>query len=637
MKKGTKKGFTLVELIIVIAVIGVLAAILIPVFSNVIDKGNAKSAFSDAKNYCTQYVDAAVTEDIPVNDLLIYAEKGGKIYTFAYEADEGKVEEVAIEPKEYDENETLKDQSEDITNALHAIGAVQPAPVDPKFSMKERELVDNLIHDGYENLYVRAGLIVQDMTNVDIAFDYDDEFAAGEGTKENPFVVATAEQFENIQNYENMMYNPDTHTAQPYYFKLACDIDMNDVLDEDDDWVFVDNFYGVIDGSKLDGGSYSIIAPDTVGTAECFFFTYQTIGEATFKNVKLVQKEHMFSFVYAAYYTVNMENVTIESADANVATRARARNQSPFVFTPMGNSRINFKNCVNNCNITSTDTYNGIFIGGYAQPGSRISFVNCVNNARVTGNKIGFLFGNMGGGGCPDIMLTHSPIFATVGSATAFYVENCENNGFLRGATECGLFAQTAANVAKFQAMEAEILAECGFKKGTMEVGSSDIVISHDGTKYTATSSALSGVDYMLSFSHFINIDGAGSSSLVVEVDMGSDNTVALPLVKGARVEEDLDAYNAITTYENAALGALTNGEYRSATSDYDYKVEMNADGSITFVFSMHELRFAHNASPWAEVTLADDMSTFIYAVDGAGEVAGAREFIYTNGAFEAK
>ncbi|MBQ9949969.1 MAG: prepilin-type N-terminal cleavage/methylation domain-containing protein, partial [Clostridia bacterium] len=39
--KRTKHGFTLVELIIVIAVIGVLAAILIPVFSNVIDKANA--------------------------------------------------------------------------------------------------------------------------------------------------------------------------------------------------------------------------------------------------------------------------------------------------------------------------------------------------------------------------------------------------------------------------------------------------------------------------------------------------------------------------------------------------------------------------------------------------------------------
>ena len=52
----TKKGFTLVELIIVIAVIGVLAAILIPTFSNVIEKSNLKSANSDARNALSIYI-----------------------------------------------------------------------------------------------------------------------------------------------------------------------------------------------------------------------------------------------------------------------------------------------------------------------------------------------------------------------------------------------------------------------------------------------------------------------------------------------------------------------------------------------------------------------------------------------------
>lgn len=40
MKKNNKKGFTIVELVIVIAVIGILAAVLIPTFGGVIEKAN---------------------------------------------------------------------------------------------------------------------------------------------------------------------------------------------------------------------------------------------------------------------------------------------------------------------------------------------------------------------------------------------------------------------------------------------------------------------------------------------------------------------------------------------------------------------------------------------------------------------
>ena len=52
-KKMNKKGFTIVELVIVIAVIAILAAVLIPTFSGVVKKANASKALQEVKNAYT--------------------------------------------------------------------------------------------------------------------------------------------------------------------------------------------------------------------------------------------------------------------------------------------------------------------------------------------------------------------------------------------------------------------------------------------------------------------------------------------------------------------------------------------------------------------------------------------------------
>ena len=55
-KTNTKKGFTIIELVIVIAVIGILAAVLIPTFSGVIEKANESAAMQAARNEYELYL-----------------------------------------------------------------------------------------------------------------------------------------------------------------------------------------------------------------------------------------------------------------------------------------------------------------------------------------------------------------------------------------------------------------------------------------------------------------------------------------------------------------------------------------------------------------------------------------------------
>ena len=68
MKRNAKKGFTLVELVIVIAVIAILAAVLIPTFGGIIEKAN-KSAFEqNAANAYKADLAEALADDGVVKD-----------------------------------------------------------------------------------------------------------------------------------------------------------------------------------------------------------------------------------------------------------------------------------------------------------------------------------------------------------------------------------------------------------------------------------------------------------------------------------------------------------------------------------------------------------------------------------------
>lgn len=49
MRKSNRKGFTIVELVIVIAVIAILAGVMIPTFTGIVEKANESAALQEAR------------------------------------------------------------------------------------------------------------------------------------------------------------------------------------------------------------------------------------------------------------------------------------------------------------------------------------------------------------------------------------------------------------------------------------------------------------------------------------------------------------------------------------------------------------------------------------------------------------
>lgn len=84
MKKliRNKKGFTLIELIVVIAILAILAAILIPSITGYIEKANDATASANARSAYTVAALDYATDGTPALDPTYAASYGGRTCTF---------------------------------------------------------------------------------------------------------------------------------------------------------------------------------------------------------------------------------------------------------------------------------------------------------------------------------------------------------------------------------------------------------------------------------------------------------------------------------------------------------------------------------------------------------------------------
>ena len=97
MKRNNKKGFTIVELVIVIAVIAILAGVLIPTFAGITNKAKDSSALQEATNVLKAYVADYAATDEKVDLYVAKMNEEKTAFEIAFAVNGGQISEKKME------------------------------------------------------------------------------------------------------------------------------------------------------------------------------------------------------------------------------------------------------------------------------------------------------------------------------------------------------------------------------------------------------------------------------------------------------------------------------------------------------------------------------------------------------------
>ena len=479
MKNSNKKGFTIVELVIVIAVIAILAAVLIPTFSGLVKKANLSSDMqavremnqalkvAEAKNGKPKNIDEAmkVIADAGYDvDAWQPLTAGYQVYWFI--DDNQCVLYSTIDKKvEYPESYTGTDLVAKENNGkffLYNQTFKKAVEKDFKYdsSVAKEEEVNGQKYDSAvviksdenasSNAY--ASVIIQEVANKKV-------YTIATTIKSD----ATAEEKENAQKaageYLYSLFTQVNYKMITGDYKIVFDTKNAATEDErtinikDTEWKPIKLFTGYL--GTNDDTKPVIIDGLRLTNATAYTETYQFLGDGSLY--------YCSGFIGAVHGTATIENITFKNveivtpADDCIVLKGKNNSNTTAIIGGIvrteetkGETNVVIRNVrAENCSVTSMARVGGLigYIGGYATPDKQVhgskwlgltgSVVidNCYYSGSIESKILDGGYGTAGG----IVGYTNKDTSSSKDNNLKIYINQCEVDATIKGYSAAGI------------------------------------------------------------------------------------------------------------------------------------------------------------------------------------------------------
>jgi len=490
MKKHINRGFTIVELVIVIAVIAILAAVLIPTFANIIEKANTAGDIQLVRNLnmIVAAETAAGNGELSPHGAIVAAAEGGYKVEKITPTSEGRT--IVWDAANYrfalldkDGNEIFpKDEKSGTPKAnLFVISDAYPAEGYDGYAVYLTEgytggytlEVTTGVDTGYNEItqitykgtaevairgwehstiQVNSGTVhhydVADAAYVADGATYvehgslnagqyegtyvnDSGFAGGQGTPESPYLINDGSQlllFNNSEDEAAFLSN-----TKSVHLKLISDVEATGLI-----WA--------LNGS-LDGNGHSITVSESFNSSGYPGIFAEVAGNTVIENVEFVMTNKVYSVVSYNYSdrdaSLTLENVTMTAEDTDATYTLKNKRSGLALYQWFGGD-LTIKNFVSDLNVDNSaeTSRSGVIIGtlmsestSTATHGNRVVFDGVVYSGTwVSSSFVGFFDGSGGFDGFAPL-LVNSPDAPYSTETYTYYANDLCSKCFAAGAT----------------------------------------------------------------------------------------------------------------------------------------------------------------------------------------------------------